>query len=443
MGRADSLKITWNKFQKDFIQKNPHVLTKFLALVNQRPALIFSLIILVCFLHGRPSARSDAAPAIDRTGLHKFDDETTFNNGGPPPPEQLTSMDFCAERCRFDPAMCTREKGHDYNRASYPAPSCKKWSKDLAGDVYFYRKHAQWWQNKCKNWGWSNDDLKNVPLNRTLLDDLRNGVNNRNTKTRKIVRWAGARARNEFEFRDKLRNEEANNALPSTEEACEERKFPSTGPMMYPDEFEFIVKTLANQRPRNYLEWGSGKSTSFFPLMASGNVTVLENYPPWCAKVKSSPVVRCLENAGRLKFACNPPSWPNGTSIEMESMGAVADPVAQKQAGKCYVELVDQARIPRYDAALVDGRHRVACALKLLAYFDHNSILFMHDFWQRALTGTSIYANSARYGIVLDYYDVIGRTRSVAALRKKSIEDMPNGGRNHLDAYKQHLALFL
>ena len=53
--------------------------------------------------------------------------------------------------------------------------------------------------------------------------------------------------------------------------------------------------------------------------------------------------------------------------------------------------------LSHFDAALVDGRFRVACALKLLPFLTQDSVLFMHDFWRRPM-----------YHAVLDFHDVIG-----------------------------------
>ena len=44
---------------------------------------------------------------------------------------------------------------------------------------------------------------------------------------------------------------------------------------------EFIVKLFANAKPATYLEWGTGTSTSFYPLLASGSVYAIDGYPPW------------------------------------------------------------------------------------------------------------------------------------------------------------------
>ena len=62
---------------------------------------------------------------------------------------------------------------------------------------------------------------------------------------------------------------------------CEEVPSKNNQPMMFPEEFEFITKLMANRKPETYLEWGCGTSTSFYPLLASGKVVAIDGYPPW------------------------------------------------------------------------------------------------------------------------------------------------------------------
>ena len=57
-----------------------------------------------------------------------------------------------------------------------------------------------------------------------------------------------------------------------------------------------------------------------------------------------------------------------------------------------YVNAVDTFGVPVFDAVLVDGRFRVACALKALQYTDSGSVVFIHDYFQR----------EAMYGAVME-----------------------------------------
>eukprot|EP00238_Polyblepharides_amylifera_P006259 CAMPEP_0196580670 /NCGR_PEP_ID=MMETSP1081-20130531/29976_1 /TAXON_ID=36882 /ORGANISM="Pyramimonas amylifera, Strain CCMP720" /LENGTH=101 /DNA_ID=CAMNT_0041900611 /DNA_START=312 /DNA_END=613 /DNA_ORIENTATION=+ len=39
-------------------------------------------------------------------------------------------------------------------------------------------------------------------------------------------------------------------------------------PAMWPDEMEFLVKLMINQAPQVYVEYGSGGSTNWYPVLA-------------------------------------------------------------------------------------------------------------------------------------------------------------------------------
>ena len=70
-----------------------------------------------------------------------------------------------------------------------------------------------------------------------------------------------------------------------------------------------------------------------------------------------------------------------------------------KKAKATYLQGLDETPNIKYDAALVDGRFRVACALSLLSRrrVGENSVVFMHDFFIRMHS----------YRAVLKYYNVM------------------------------------
>ena len=167
----------------------------------------------------------------------------------PPPPEPLETISFCAEKCRYVPDMCSKNTDgvddHPYRtKLSWPSPLCLNYSITTADDIY--------WNDHIKNGG------KGI-------------YNARNEATLRLVNWAAARAR------------ERRTIAGST--PCEEVSTSNTQPMMFPEEFEFITKLMANLKPRTYLEWGCGTSTSFYPLLASDKVVAIDGYPPWKVRV--------------------------------------------------------------------------------------------------------------------------------------------------------------
>ena len=270
----------------------------------------------------------------------------------------LLTLPVCAEKCRFNESMCGDEPNNPtsglFARAKHPAPQCLKWSLNLDDDPYFNRPTES---------------------------------NVRNKYTRRLIRKAHKELAKHY--------------------SC----FQSHGyeaPMMYPEEFEFITKTLLAHKPRSYLEWGAGKSTSFYPLLASGRIDVIDNYPPWCKKIHTNPTVKCLMAQGRLHFFCK---FPDNLENSLGEMGYARSNSDEKKVKAAYLQALDETPNIEYDAVLVDGRFRVACAISLISRgrVGVNSVVFMHDFFIRMND----------YKAVLKFYNVIGHARSVIALKPK------------------------
>ncbi|KAK3279409.1 hypothetical protein CYMTET_12707 [Cymbomonas tetramitiformis] len=174
-------------------------------------------------------------------------------------------------------------------------------------------------------------------------------------------------------------------------------------------ELEMMVKVMINVKPETYLEIGTGKSTSWFPLISSQRAYALENSVPYCESVLKSPVVECLVSQGRLQYVCGSGVNPDGTPLKLAQNGYPAQGTNISALAHAYVFAIDTFGFSQLDMALVDGRFRVACALKLLNYFHDESVLLIHDFWTRP-----------QYGDVFRYYDLIGYTYSLAVLRRKN-----------------------
>lgn len=300
------------------------------------------------------------------------------------PPETLETIEFCAEKCRYLPKMCS--EGLHRDMISLPAPTCLAYSTTVPDDVY--------WKDEMDNGG--------------------KGISSRrHNATARLVHWAAARAR-------KRREAKLSSVGRSTGVRCEDVPTNYTSPMMFPEEFEFVTKLMANLQPQTYLEWGCGMSTSFYPLMASGTVVAIDGYPPWCRQVGDEPRVKCMrEDEGRLHFHCPALTKADGvTPLALLGVGKISGKTPNEDvesAMSIYVNSVtasmQEANVTSFDVALVDGRFRVQCALKLLPYLRDKSVVLMHDFWVRYQP----------YKVVLDYYYVIGYARSVVALRKREL----------------------
>mmetsp|Transcript_12479 Transcript_12479/g.30721 ORF Transcript_12479/g.30721 Transcript_12479/m.30721 type:complete len:98 (-) Transcript_12479:554-847(-) len=71
---------------------------------------------------------------------------------------------------------------------------------------------------------------------------------------------------------------------------------PEVYPAMWGDELEMIFKTMANMKPKSYFEWGAGGSTRWFSAFASELVVSVDNFEPWCQKVR---ILRLLDLADK------------------------------------------------------------------------------------------------------------------------------------------------
>ena len=100
---------------------------------------------------------------------------------------------------------------------------------------------------------------------------------------------------------------------------------------------------------------------------------------------------------------------------------------------RAYLHAIDEAARsldpPIFEAALVDGRFRLASALRLLSHTTSESVVIVHDFWGRF----------HMYNPMLQYYNLLSYTRTLLVLRRKSDVDLPKGWQ---DVYKDHMHEF-
>jgi len=96
------------------------------------------------------------------------------------------------------------------------------------------------------------------------------------------------------------------------------------------------------------------------------------------------------EKENRLFFYCPEIVGADGTKLELRQLGKI--PAATKDedvesAMDIYVNSLsrsfNETGVSMFDVALVDGRFRVQCAIKLLPYLHDDSVLLMHDFFVR------------------------------------------------------------
>jgi len=146
------------------------------------------------------------------------------------------------------------------------------------------------------------------------------------------------------------------------------------------------------------LEWGSGGSTTEFPKYVKKYYSI-EHDPSWFDNVKK-------ETPDNVDYHL----------IELDK--PLTDPT-QKTQVQTYLDFVDKLGVEKFDRVLIDGRGRGWCAEKVLPYLKEDSIVFIHDYWQRS-----------QYFIVEKWYDVIDYVQSgqsiVALKPKKEVLDRIN-----------------
>lgn len=148
------------------------------------------------------------------------------------PPEPLETIQFCAEKCRYLPEMC--RTGLHRNHLSLPAPTCLNYSLTVPNDLY-----------------WS--DLNSA--NKTLSTK-------RDLDTVNLIAWIAGQARSRRIAGSKTSigtissSTGRSSSVAPSPLLCETVPTKYSKPMMFPEEFEFVVKLMGNARPRTYLEWG-------------------------------------------------------------------------------------------------------------------------------------------------------------------------------------------
>jgi len=168
------------------------------------------------------------------------------------------------------------------------------------------------------------------------------------------------------------------------------------------------------------LEWGTGKSISYYPTLAK-QAYIIDNYSPWCEKVAENPVASCMKRAKRLQFSCHTPTNEKGEQLAQVVYGRMPEGTSIdiiRYACLQHLKTIENFSPPlekgTLDSALVDGRWRPSVAMYLMQYLHDDSVVLWHDFTMRV-----------RPSVILKYFDVIGRSRSTVALRKKPANQLP------------------
>ena len=160
-------------------------------------------------------------------------------------------------------------------------------------------------------------------------------------------------------------------------------------------------------RSENYAEVGSGGSTLYaLQLPNIKHVWSVESDRAWYEKLKSQSVYKA--NQERITYLladlkCKPNDWGNPSEL------------TTLQDKENYSSALLQHPVEKFSCVLLDGRFRVACALKLHAHLSNECVVLLDDFVSRSF-----------YNVVLKYFDVLEKSDSMIALAKKPNVTVPS-----------------
>lgn len=153
---------------------------------------------------------------------------------------------------------------------------------------------------------------------------------------------------------------------------------------MEKEDIELFYKYLDNAT--NYLEYGSGGSTYQAAQRENiKSIISIESDEEWSNKIKNYTTLKYID------INSSPNSWGYpGNKATLEN-----------------IKLYSTSQYTNQDMILIDGRFRVACALKLWDHIHESTNVLFDDFNDRK-----------QYHIVLDFFDVVEKGVKLIVLKK-------------------------
>lgn len=181
-------------------------------------------------------------------------------------------------------------------------------------------------------------------------------------------------------------------------------------PIFHPFKMTKAEKRLIDKiiaKSQHYLEFGMGGSTFFVLQRSSAHVYAVDSSEEWIALMRRFKFIRNKEKQGRvdLNYVSIGPTGRWGRPQGMEFRDLFPNYTAE------IFKRIDPKLI---DTVLVDGRFRVACALKSLLHCgsNENFTVLIHDF------------ERPRYHSVLEFFDIAEQADRLAALKVKKDVDL-------------------
>lgn len=172
--------------------------------------------------------------------------------------------------------------------------------------------------------------------------------------------------------------------------------------MLLPNDKQLFYKYLDSAT--TYFEFGSGGST--FQAAQRENIKAIysvESDSQWTAKLKAA-----LADKSNINYICiNMKTAPNalgypGRGSTLEDWKKYSDSIV----------ILDAGLREKVDLVLIDGRFRVACALKCFDTISDSCVVIFDDF-----------LNRPHYNVVLNYYEIVEKTadKVLVVLKKKAV----------------------
>ncbi len=192
-------------------------------------------------------------------------------------------------------------------------------------------------------------------------------------------------------------------------------------PIFYPfimSKNEKVIFDRAIKKATNYLEFGLGGSSLRTLQKSKAKIYSVESSPEWIHCMRKYMILRYFNNKKLFIFPVD-----IGPTREWGYPESNDNKHLFPNYSSSIFQNIDSKII---NLALVDGRFRVACTLKIIleCHTNNNFELLIHDFWNRE-----------HYHVVLKYLDILDRTNTIGLFTIKSNVDL-EAVKQDYDAYK-------
>jgi len=192
-------------------------------------------------------------------------------------------------------------------------------------------------------------------------------------------------------------------------------------PVLYPfvmSKDEKVIFDEAIKESQHFLEFGMGGSSLRALQKSKAKIYTVESSTDWINQMRKYFIVKIFENKRLYIFNVNigpTGKWGYPTSDNDQNL-------FEAYSSNIF-ESIDRKSI---DLALVDGRFRVACTLKIILSCHENNDLriLIHDFWNRE-----------HYHILLKYLDTVKQADSIGLFSIKNDVDLDSVEKDY-EAYK-------